>query len=52
MPGETGHCPIGAFGLGDLSRVGICSNLHFHSILYTPLNSIVYLNSKKHINNL
>jgi hypothetical protein len=42
------QCPVGAFGLGVLSGVGICSNLRFYFILHTPLNSMVYLNSKKH----
>jgi hypothetical protein len=52
MSGETGQSSVGAFGLGVLSGVGICSNLHFHFILHTPLNSTVYLNSKKHKNYL
>jgi hypothetical protein len=43
--GETGESPTGAFGLGVLNRVGIFSNLHFHFILHTPLNSMVYLDS-------
>jgi hypothetical protein len=41
MSGETRQCLIGAFGLGVLSGVGICSSLCFHFILHTPLNSSV-----------
>jgi hypothetical protein len=52
MSGETGQSPIGAFVLGVLSGDGICSNLYLHFILHTPLNSTVYLNSKKHKNYL
>jgi hypothetical protein len=48
----VGQCPVGTFGLGVLSGVRICSNLHFHFILHTPLNSMVYLNSKKYKNYL
>jgi hypothetical protein len=31
------QCPVGAFELGVLSGVGICSNLCFHFILHTLL---------------
>jgi hypothetical protein len=46
MSGGTGQSPIGAFSLGILNRVEICSNLHFHFILHTPLNSTMFLNSR------
>jgi hypothetical protein len=48
----AGQCPVEAFGLRVLSGVGICSNLHFHFILHTTLNSMVYINSKKYKNYL
>jgi hypothetical protein len=48
----AGQCLVGAFGLGVWSGVGFCSNLYFHFIIHTPLNSTVYLNSKKHKNYL
>jgi hypothetical protein len=46
MFGGTGQNPVGAFDLGVLNKVGISSNLHFHFILHTPLNSTVFLNSR------
>jgi hypothetical protein len=45
MSGETGQSPVGA-QVRCLGRDGNCSNLRFHFIFYTPLNSMVYLNSR------